>query len=293
MEESTPKQRFVAMLFMLLCALLWSMGGVLIKTLPWGSFAIAGMRSLIAACVIGGYLALRRFRLRITRRTLTMMLCIAVTYLSFVTATKLTTAANAIVIQNTAPLYVLLYYGIFRKQRFRHADYLVVFCTILGVAICFLNDLGKGGGSALGNGIALLSGVGFAAMLISTGDASEEERVSGLLLGQALTAAIGLPFFFAEGARLTLTTGLCILVLGVFQLGLAFVLYSIAARRCPPLVCSLLGVLEPLLNPVWVAIFAGEVPGVLSLVGGIIVIGAISLWCVYNARRGTGTQAAA
>ncbi len=283
MKAVTARQRFLSMLFMLLCALLWSIGGVLVKAIPWNSFAIAGMRSLIAAGVIGGYMAVRRFRFLITRRTLAMMASIALTYLAFVTATKLTTAANAIVVQYTAPLFMLLYYGVFCKQRFCAADYLVVLFTVVGVAVCFLDELGRGG-SAPGNIVALVSGLGFACMLITTGDAPEEERVSGLALGQALTALVGMPFFFAEGAPLTLQSSLCILALGVFQIGLAFIFYSLAARHCPPLACSLLSALEPLLNPVWVALFAAEVPGRLSLIGGAVVIAAITLWCVYNNR---------
>lgn len=279
------------MLYMLLCALLWSVGGVLVKSIPWGPIAIAGMRSLIASAVIGGYMLIRRFRLHINRRTLVMMVSLASTYICFISATKLTTAANAIVIQYAAPLFMLLYYSIFKRQRFLPADYLVVLFTILGIVVCFLNQVG--GGSTVGNAIALLSGVTFAAMLISTGDAGEEERISGLLMGQALTALVGIPFFFAEGARIDLESGLCILALGVFQIGLAFVFYSLAARHCPPLACSLLGALEPLLNPVWVALFADEMPGKLTYIGGTILILAITLWCIYNDRAASKAQAAA
>ena len=284
METTTTAQKHKAMAYMLLCALLWSIGGIFIKSIPWSSFAIAGARSLIAAMVIGCYIAIRRFRFMITKKTLIMMACLSMTYFAFITATKLTTAANAIVLQFTAPLYVLMYNGLFRKQKLHVADYVVVAVTILGVAVCFLGDLGQGG-SLLGNLIALFSGITFAGMLISTGSAPEEERASGLIQGQALTALIGMPFFFAEGAQLTVTSGLCILALGVLQLGFAFVLYSLAARHCPPLACSLLGALEPLLNPIWVAVFAGEVPGALSLTGGLIVVLAVSLWCVYDDRR--------
>lgn len=284
MERVATGQKHRAMAYMLLCALLWSIGGIFIKAIPWNAFAIAGARSLIAAVVIGCYIAFRRFRFLVTKKTLTMMACLSVTYFAFITATKLTTAANAIVLQFTAPLYVLLYNSLFCKRKLHIADYAVVAVTILGVAICFLDDLGRGG-SLLGNLIALFSGVTFAAMLISTGNAPEEERASGLMQGQAITALIGAPFFFAGDVRLGVQPVLCILALGVLQLGLSFVLYSLAARHCPPLACSLLGALEPLLNPIWVALFAGEVPGRMSLVGGLIVILAVSLWCVHDDRR--------
>ena len=103
--------------------------------------------------------------------------------------------------------------------------------------------------------------------------------------GQFLTAIIGLPVLFATRPAFTLQAVGGILVLGILQIGLAYVLYSVAIKRAPLLTCSLLAVLEPLLNPVWVFLFAGENPGLWSLVGGVIVVAAITLWYAYDARH--------
>jgi drug/metabolite transporter (DMT)-like permease len=76
------------------------------------------------------------------------------------------------------------------------------------------------------------------------------------------------------------TTVSCILILGVFQLGISYILYVKASRYCPPLACCLLGAVEPLLNPVWVFLFNGEKPGIFALLGAVVVIASITIWSV-------------
>ena len=122
--------------------------------------------------------------------------------------------------------------------------------------------------------------------------------MSGILIAHSITFLIGVPtgliatFMAAgsgvlEGAAATSPLGLEILyvvILGVFQLGIPYVLYGIASKDCPPLACSLIGMLEPLLNPVWVAIFIGEVPGMFALVGAVIIIGTVTWWCIQESK---------
>ena len=268
---------------MLVTAILWSLGGVLVKSVPWNPLAIAGVRSVVAALVVGAYMALRRIPFLVNRKTLSIMTSLVCVYVPFIAATKLTTAANAIAIQFSAPLFVLLYNSIFGKKRLLMQDVLAVLFTTLGVVVCFLDDLG--GGSLLGDLIALFSGVGFAAMLICSGRATGEERVNGLLQGQALTALIGMPFVFALGYTLSAPTIWFLLALGVLQVSVPYILYAIAARSCPPLACALLTSLEPLLNPVWVALFNGEIPGPLTLIGGVLVVASVTCWCVLDGKR--------
>ena len=268
---------------MLLCALLWSIGGIFIKLLPWNAFVIAGMRSAIAALVVAGYMGLRRIPLVLNRRTVTIAAFLAATYSMFVLSNKLTTAANAIVLQYCAPVFVLLYAAAVKHQKFHLADYLVVAATFLGIAVCFLTQLG-GGGTA-GNIVAVLTGVSFAGIFIFSEGIPPETRINGILQGQIMTALIGLPLMAFYPPEMSGQALRSILVLGVFQLGIPFVLYAYALERAKPLVCSLLAVLEPLFNPVWVMLFYGEKPGLLSLIGGALVVGAITCWCVYNERR--------
>lgn len=270
------------MLAMLVCAMLWSIAGIFIKLLPWNAFVIAGLRSAVAALVVAGYMMLKRIPLEINRRTLTVAAFLAATYSMFVLSNKLTTAANAIVLQYCAPVFVLLYSAFVRHQKFRLADYLVVLFTFLGVAVCFLTQLG--GGGTIGNAVAILTGVAFAGIFIFSEGIRPETRINGILQGQLITALIGLPVMLWSPPEFTVQTTASILILGVFQLGIPFVLYAYALERAKPLLCSLLAVLEPLFNPIWVMLFYGETPSLLALVGGLIVVGSITVWCVYNER---------
>ncbi len=268
---------------MIVTALLWSMGGIFIKLIPWNPLAIAGLRGLIGGGVMYVYLRFRKIKPVMNRDTIKIALSLAGVCTTFVAANKLTTAANAIVIQYCAPVYVLLYIAFVQKKKLRPLDIAVVPITILGVSLCFVGQMGKG--HVVGDMIAVISGVFFAAMFIFSEGVPDQTRASGIMQGQFLTALIGLPVLIATRPAFTAQAIGGILILGVFQIGIAYVLYSIAIRSAPLLTCSLLAVLEPLLNPVWVFLFAGENPGVWSLVGGVIVVVVITLWYVYDARK--------
>jgi drug/metabolite transporter (DMT)-like permease len=270
-------------LAMLATALLWSIGGIFIKLVPWNPLAIAGLRGVLGGLVMYIYLRIRGIKPVINKDTIKIAIALAGVCSTFVAANKLTTAANAIVIQYCAPVYVLLYIAFVQKKKLRPMDIAVVPITILGVSLCFVGQMGKG--HLVGDIIAVISGWFFAAMFIFSEGVSDQTRASGIMQGQFLTAVIGLPVLFATRPAFTPTAIGGILILGIFQIGLAYVLYSIAIKRAPLLTCSLLAVLEPLLNPVWVFLFAGENPGIWSLVGGVIVVVVITLWYVYDARQ--------
>ena len=278
MKESTK-----GTLAMIATALLWSIGGIFIKLVPWNPLAIAGLRGVLGGLVMFAYLRFRGIKPVINKDTLKIAFALAGVCTTFVAANKLTTAANAIVIQYCAPVYVLLYIAFVQKKKLRPLDIAVVPITILGVSLCFIGQMGKG--HLIGDIVAVISGVFFAAMFIFSEGVSDQTRASGIMQGQFLTAIIGLPVLIATQPAFTPTAIGGILILGIFQIGLAYVLYSIAIRSAPLLTCSLLAVLEPLLNPVWVFLFAGENPGIWSLVGVVIVVAVITLWYVYDARK--------
>jgi drug/metabolite transporter (DMT)-like permease len=278
MRESTK-----GTIAMIVTALLWSMGGIFIKMIPWNPLAIAGLRGLIGGGVMYVYLRFRKIKPVINKDTIKIALSLAGVCTTFVAANKLTTAANAIVIQYCAPVYVLLYIAFVQKKKLRPLDIAVVPITILGVSLCFFGQMGNG--HLAGDIVAVISGFFFAAMFIFSEGVPDQTRASGIMQGQFLTALIGLPVLFATRPAFTAQAIGGILILGIFQIGIAYVLYSIAIRSAPLLTCSLLAVLEPLLNPVWVFLFAGENPGVWSLVGGVIVVVVITLWYVYDARQ--------
>ena len=268
---------------MLLCAALWSIAGIFMKLLPWSGLAVASLRSLIAGLTIAGYMLLRGIRLRLTPRTLKAGVMTGCVYLCFACANKLTTAANAIVLQFVSPVFIVVFSALFLGQRIRRADLAVVLCTLLGIALFFFDQLTPG--YVLGNLVAITAGMFMAGMFMMVGEIRGEERFSAILIGQSFTFLVGLPFVFLTKPVFTGAALASILVLGVFQLGISYILYAKAAENCPPLACCLLGALEPLLNPVWVFLFDGERPGLFALIGAVIVIGSITVWTVLGQRK--------
>lgn len=277
------KKENLAIAEMLICATLWSIAGIFMKLLPWNGFAVASLRSLIAGLTIAAYILIRGKRIIINRRTLVTGVFTACVYTCFAVANKLTTAANAIVLQFTSPVFIVIFSALILKKRIRRSDALVVSFTLLGIALFFFDQLRPG--YILGNFVAIAAGMFMAGMFMAVGELEGEQRFSGILIGQTLTFLVGLPFVIATRPEFTAVTTLSILILGVFQLGISYILYVESSKYCPPLACCLLGAAEPLLNPVWVLIFDGERPGVFALIGGVIVVVSITLWCVFGQEK--------
>lgn len=279
-----------AILEMLLCAALWSIAGIFIKLIPWNSIVIAGLRSLIAGLVMFVYMRARGIGFTADRRSLAGGAALCLTLTCFVAANKLTTAANSIVLQFTAPMFIVVFSALFLKKRFSRADVLAVVLTMAGISLFFFDQLTPG--HLAGNCVAIFAGMAFACYYMSLEGASESQRMSAILIAHGLTFLVGLPFTFVYPPELSAAPVACILVLGVVQLGIPYVLLGRASGACPPLACSLLGAVEPLLNPVWVFIFDGEAPGLWALIGGIVVVATITVWCVYGDLRGKKAGAA-
>ena len=283
--QHTRQQKNIAVMQMLACAALWSIAGIFIKLIPWNSFVIAGLRSFIAGLVVLAYMRFKGLRLVITRETVVPGVLMAGLFFCFVGANKLTTAANAIALQYTSPLFLMLFSVVFLHERLRRIDVIAAVVTFGGVVLFFLDQLGPG--KVTGNLVAILSGVFFALVYLNLGRITDENaRMSYVFLGQAFTFLFGLPFLFLYPPTLSLQSVGCLLVLGVFQLGIPYVLIALSAEHCPPIAQSLLSALEPLLNPVWVLIFAGEKPGPMALMGGAVVIAAVTLWTVLGHLHG-------
>ena len=277
------KKENIAVIEMLVCATLWSIAGILIKVIPWTGFSVAAMRGLIAGITIAVYMALKKYRFILNKKTLITGILSAMVYTCFVCSNKMTTAANAIVLQFTSPVFIVIFTTLIYKTGIRRADLLVVLFTLAGITLTFLDKLESG--YILGNFVAVGAGMFMAGMFVSVGNCEGEERFSGILLGQFFTFLIGLPSVIISKPEFTPAATAAILALGVFQLGISYILYIKSSKYCPPLACCLLGAVEPLLNPVWVMIFDGETPGVLALVGGIIVIASVTVWCIFGKEK--------
>lgn len=273
----------VAILQMLCCAALWSIAGIFIKLVPWNAFAVAGMRSLVAGITVFACMKIMGIDFVLNKKTVVAGIFSACTYLCFVSANKLTTAANAIVLQFTCPVFIVIYEAILFGKKVRRQDLTVVVFTLLGIALFFFDQLE--GGYIIGNIVAIIAGMFMAGMYVSVGELPVDQRFSGVLNGQVITFFVGLPFFLLTEPVITVGAVSSIIILGVFQLGLAYVLYVKSSKYCPPLACCLLGAVEPLLNPIWVLIFDGEKPGLFAFIGGIIVIVSITLWCIFGKEQ--------
>ena len=277
-----------AIIQMCVCAALWSIAGIFMKLLPWNGFAVASLRSFVAGLTIAAYMLISGKKFIFTGKTIVSGIMTGCVYTCFACANKLTTSANAIVLQFTSPVFIVIFSHFFLKQKIRKADLITVIITLAGIALFFFDQLKPG--YILGNCVAILAGMFMAGMFIMVGDLEGDARFSAITIGQTFTFLVGLPFVIATRPVLNAVTVSAVLILGIFQLGIAYILYIKASRHCPPLACCLLGVIEPLLNPVWVAIFDGEKPGIFALIGAAILIVTITIWCALGSKGKNNAQ---
>lgn len=276
--------RFRSVLFLILAALLWSIGGLLVKSVKLNALAIAGGRSFIAALLM--LAVIRKPSLKFNRYKVGGAFAYVGTVVLLVVSYKLTTAANAILLQYTAPIYVALLGVWFLKERTTILDWISIFLVFGGMILFFIDEVSAGG--MLGNIYAALSGFCFACMVLLLRKQKDESPLESVFWGNVLTALLGLPFMFASSIDGSSLIGL--LLLGIFQLGIPYILYALALKHVTALEGILIPVLEPILNPVWVCLALGEVPGPWAFVGGFIVLTAIVGRSVIMALK-AGTKA--
>ncbi len=253
---------------MLAAAVLWSTAGAAIKSCGLDGWQIAGGRSLVAAAFL---LALvPEARVRPALRVLAVSVAYAFTVVLFVVATKLTTAANAIFIQDTAPLWVLLLSPWLLGERPTRGELLAIPVYGVGLGLFFLDELTAG--QAAGNAVALASGIAFALSIVGL-RLLRHDGPAALVYGNVIAALATLPLWprgpAATGADLAILA-----YLGIFQLGLAYLAFSRGVTGTPAIEASLLILLEPVLNPIWTFLVAGERPGPWAIAGGAVVLGA-------------------
>ncbi|HEX7313381.1 MAG TPA: EamA family transporter [Pyrinomonadaceae bacterium] len=269
-------------LYVLAAALLWSTGGLFIKATPLDAFQLSFGRSLCAAVTVA--VLTRHEGFRANGLTLVSSVLYAALLLLFVMANKLTTAANAIFLQYTAPVYVLVLEPLLFKEKFRRGDVLVVAACVVGMSLFFVGQLRPQ--DLEGNLTALASGVCFALFLLSLRHprAAGVNRAASVIYGNLLLCLVTLPSFVP--VALTLKDALIVVYLGVVQIGLAYTLFTYGmARGVRSLDAGVVGYIEPMLNPVWVFLFLGERPSNWAVLGGAIIIAAVFIHTVALARR--------
>lgn len=272
-------ERSKARLEILVCALLFSTGGAAIKAADFTSWQVAGLRSGLGALVVWLLLPASR---KVARGTWGVTLLVALAYAAtltlFVLANKLTTAANTIFLQSTAPLYILLLSPLLLREKIRRDDVAVLVAVLIGMAFFFVGHqatYATAPDPLRGNVLAAVSGLTYALMLIglrwlgSRGGSSS----AAVAWGNVGALLLSLPMMFPLASH-GVTDWAIIGYLGIFQIGVAYALLTRAVPHIPALEMSLLLFLEPALNPVWAWIFHGEVPGPWALTGGLIILGA-------------------
>ena len=266
-------------LYILMTALLWSTGGLLIKYIPGNAVAINGARSLIA--LIFFWIYKRDIRVKFNGKIILAAFCLVLTNFLYVIANKMTTAANAIVLQYTAPIFVLIWDCIYRKMLPKKHQCLVVLMAFGGMVLFFFDQLG--GGQMIGNLIAICAGVCFSGVFfINSLPESSSEDSSMIAFG--LSFLISIPFL-GDVWKMDGTGIAALVALGVFQVGLAYVLFAKGSKLTSPVSASLIGLLEAILNPVWVFLFYGEKVGKYALLGAMIIMIAVVINIVAGQEK--------
>lgn len=278
-EDRFKNQRYKSIIFLIIASVLWSTGGILIKLVDWNPVAIAGTRSFIASLVVLAYL--RKPNFTMSKAQIGGAIAYAATVILFVTANKLTTSANAILLQYTAPVFVALLGIWILKEKIHWYDWVTILFVFGGMILFFVDDVGVG--SMLGNVLAVISGFFLACVTIALRFQKDGSPVETALLGNVFTFIVAIPFIFRTMPDLKSIYGL--ILLGVFQLGISYILYALSMKHLTALEAILITVVEPLLNPIWVFLFAGEKPSLYAIFGGIIVLSSVTARSIYVTKK--------
>ena len=256
----------------LAAAILWSTGGVFIKLISLNTYQLSFFRSTFAALVF--LILFRKVVVYANGFALLNAFFYVVVLIFFVLATKLTTAANAIFLQYTAPIYVLIFEPIINKTKFEKINIITIIICLLGMILFFMGELSPG--HLEGNLAALLSGVAFAAFFLGMRKNKSEYQFSSIFYGNIFIALICIPSLFSINA-LVINDLWMVVYLGIFQIGIAYAIFSYGLKRVYAIEASIIGMIEPVLNPVWVFFGYGEVPSFMAIIGGVIIVATITI----------------
>jgi len=283
--ENSPRASSLSspLLFVLAAAFLWSTGGLFIKWTSLSGLELSSYRSLFALITVA--FVTRREGFGLNSLTAAAAILYAALVILFVMATKQTTAANAIFLQYSAPVYLLILEPLVYKEKFRARDLITVLVCIGGMALFFVGQLRPQ--DVTGNLMALTSGLFFAIyfLLLRHPRAREVNRASSVIYGNLLVVLVCAPWGVAALGSVGRHDLLSVMYLGVIQLGLSYVLFTVGmARGVRSLDAGIICYIEPVLNPVWVFLVLGERPSGWALIGGIIIITAVVIHMLIDAR---------
>lgn len=257
-------------LYVFTAALLWSSGGLFIKLISLNAMQLSFFRCSIAAITFA--IIFKKRILLFNKLSLINSFIYAIVLITFVIATKTTTAANAIFLQSTAPIYVLIFEPIFNKTKYERINIITVAVCVLGMILFFVGKLEPG--HLEGNFVALISGITFAAFFLGMKQNDHKYQQSSIFWGNVLVAMICIPFLTSI-ELISFSDLWMVSFLGVFQIAIAYAFFASGLKRIYAVEASIISMVEPVLNPVWVFIGYGEVPSLEAIIGGLIILTAI------------------
>ena len=273
-----------------LAVLLWSSGGLLIKMTSISGYEVNLGRCFFAAITIA---LLTKFKaLKADKFTILASVFYVGALSFFAVANKMTTAANAIFLQYTAPIYILVFAPLVLKEKFRFSDLLTVIVCIFGMVLFFVDVAPNANltteSQFIGNILGLCSGVSLGGyiLLLRHPKALQQNPASSVFYGNILAIFVMLPFIVSNPSVWTGKDIFAVVILGVFQIGLAYFLFTYGVTNgVRSLDASIIGFIEPLLNPVWVFLFIGEKPSSWAILGGIIIVVAVIFHTLKRSRK--------
>jgi drug/metabolite transporter (DMT)-like permease len=273
----------IGTVYVAISAVCFSLAGVLIKMISWSSLSINGIRNIFAFLVMAVYLHKTGHKLVINRVVILGAVCNLLMNLTFVMATKLTSAANAIVLQFTEPIFLILFLWLFWRYKPDWKAVVTCIFVFIGIICFFLDQLTLSG--QLGNILAILSGILYAIVFLmkKVKDANFE---SSILLSQLISFVVFIPAYCRE-TDLAPINFILVIVLGVVQMGFGYVFLAKGLERVSPISASLTSTVEPILNPIWAAIFYGEMISAIAIVGAFIVIVSSTVYNINSTETAT------
>ena len=269
----TGKKMNIGSILVFMSGLCFSLGGVFLKYIPWSPLAINAARNAIAFIFVFIFLRIIKHKIVFNNTVLIGALAISVTQGLYCIANKLTTAGNAIILQFTVPIWVMIISTIIFKKRPTKLDICAAVCVLLGVLFFFVDGLQAG--NMPGNALALISGITYSGVFLMNAT-PESDSLSSTFFGMIFNILIGLPWLVkTDFAATQSVTWVVIVIMGIVQVACAFIFLSLGLKTTSPIAASLISGVEPVLNPVWVAIFYGEVLTPLSFIGALLVLAAV------------------
>lgn len=270
--------------YMLLTGIIFSIGGVLMKLIPLQSLAINSARCFLAGLLILAYALITRHEIKVNRHVLTGSVMVAVTTALYSTAVKLTTSGAAIVIQFTAPVWAMLFCALLYKIKPRKGDIVACIFVFIGIGICFYEGLAAG--RTVGNLFAVASGITYAFVFMCNSN-DDSDPISTQVFGQFLAFLMGLPWLIkADFSLMDSRSWVYLIILGFVQMGLGYLFMAKGLETTPAVTACLITGLEPILNPIWTALFYGEPITPVFVCGAAIVLLSVSLYNLWDIKQG-------